>query len=66
MRRKLAWGAMALLVVAAIGFFGVAPGWVDRDMNRIDGSTAGRCLRFRTRPGRSTPRSSSSTCIPTA
>ena len=37
MKRKLAWGALALLLVAAIGFFGVVPGWVDRDLNRIDG-----------------------------
>jgi len=37
LKRKLAWGLLALLLVAAIGIFGVAPGWVDRDMNRIDG-----------------------------
>ncbi len=37
MRRRLAWGALALLLVAGIGFFGVVPGWVDRDLNRIDG-----------------------------
>ena len=37
MKRKLAWGALALLVVAAIGVFGVAPGVVDRQMNQVDG-----------------------------
>ncbi len=38
MKRKWAWAALALLAVAAIGVFGVAPGVVDRDMNRIDGA----------------------------
>lgn len=36
-RRRIALGSLALLAVAAIGFFGVVPGWVDRDMNRVDG-----------------------------
>ena len=37
MKRKIAWGALALVAVAAIGFFGFAPAYVERDMNRIDG-----------------------------
>jgi microsomal dipeptidase-like Zn-dependent dipeptidase len=36
-RRKLAWAALALLAIAAIGVFGVAPGVVDRQMNQVDG-----------------------------
>jgi membrane dipeptidase len=35
--RKSLWAILALLVVAAIGFFGIAPGYVEADMNRIDG-----------------------------
>ena len=38
MKRKLGWGALALLLVAALGLFGIAPAWVDRDLNRIDGA----------------------------
>lgn len=37
MRRKLAWGALALIVLAAIAFFALAPGMVERSMNKIDG-----------------------------
>ncbi len=35
--RKSFWALLALLVVAIIGFFGIAPGYVEADMNRIDG-----------------------------
>jgi membrane dipeptidase len=35
--RKWLWGITALLAVGAIGFFGVAPGYVEASMNRIDG-----------------------------
>jgi membrane dipeptidase len=35
--RKWVWGLGALLVVAAIGFFGFLPGYVEGSMNRIDG-----------------------------
>lgn len=37
MKRRLAWGALGLLAAAAIGFFALAPGIVERSMNRIDG-----------------------------
>lgn len=37
MKRKLAWSALALLVLAAVAFFALAPGIVERGMNRIDG-----------------------------
>lgn len=37
MTRKIAWGALALVVLAAIGFFGFAPGMVERGMNKVDG-----------------------------
>ena len=35
--RKLKWIALALLALAAIGFFAVAPGQIETGMNRIDG-----------------------------
>ena len=35
--RKIFWGMAALLIVAAAGFFGFAPGYVEASMNRIDG-----------------------------
>ncbi len=35
--RKGLWGVMALLLVAAVGFFGFAPGYVEASMNKIDG-----------------------------
>ena len=35
--RKLLWGAGALLLAAAIGFFGFLPGYVEASMNQIDG-----------------------------
>jgi membrane dipeptidase len=35
--RKWVWALGALLVVAAIGFFGFLPGYVEGSMNRIDG-----------------------------
>lgn len=37
MKRKIAWGVLALVVIAAIGFFGFAPGMIERDMNKVDG-----------------------------
>lgn len=37
MKRKIAWGALALLALAAVAFFALAPGIVERGMNRIDG-----------------------------
>lgn len=37
MKRKIMWGALALVAVAAVGFFLFAPAYVERDMNRIDG-----------------------------
>ena len=36
MRKKI-WIPVALLVVAAIGFFGVAPGYIEGSMNVVDG-----------------------------
>lgn len=35
--RKWLWGLAILLLVAGIGFFGFAPGYVESSMNRIDG-----------------------------
>jgi membrane dipeptidase len=35
--RKRVWVPLALLVVAAAGFFGIAPGYLEADMNRLDG-----------------------------
>ena len=35
--RKRYWIPLALVAVAAIGFFGIAPGYVEGSMNRIDG-----------------------------
>ena len=35
--RKLLWGVGALLLIAAIGFFGFAPGAIEASMNQIDG-----------------------------
>jgi membrane dipeptidase len=35
--RNWLWGLAALLTVAAIGFFGFLPGYVEASMNRIDG-----------------------------
>ena len=37
MKRKIAWGALALLALAAVAFFVLAPGMIERGMNRIDG-----------------------------
>jgi membrane dipeptidase len=36
MRKKI-WIPLALVVVAAVGFFGIAPGYVEGSMNQIDG-----------------------------
>jgi microsomal dipeptidase-like Zn-dependent dipeptidase len=35
--RKWHWGIAALPALAAVGFFGIAPGYVEGSMNRIDG-----------------------------
>jgi membrane dipeptidase len=35
--RKWLWGLAILLLVGGIGFFGIAPGYVEGSMNRIDG-----------------------------
>lgn len=35
--RKRIWIPLAALAVAAAGFFGMAPGWLEADMNKIDG-----------------------------
>lgn len=35
--RKLIWIPLALVIVAALGFFGFAPGYVEGSMNKIDG-----------------------------
>jgi membrane dipeptidase len=35
--RKWLWALAALLLVAGVGFFGFAPGYVEGSMNRIDG-----------------------------
>ncbi len=35
--RKRIWVPLTLLAVAAIGFFGVAPGYLEADMNKLDG-----------------------------
>lgn len=37
MKRTILWGALALVALAAIGFFGFGPAYIERDMNRIDG-----------------------------
>ena len=35
--RKFFWVILALLVVGAVGLFGIAPGYVEASMNKIDG-----------------------------
>ncbi len=35
--RKWIWGLAVLVAVAAIGFFGIAPGYVEASMNKVDG-----------------------------
>ncbi len=35
--RKRVWVPLAVLGLAAAGFFGIAPGWLEGQMNRIDG-----------------------------
>ena len=37
MKRKLAWGALALVLLAAVAFFALAPGAIERGMNKVDG-----------------------------
>lgn len=39
MKRKILWGLLALLIVAAVGFFGFAPGIVENGMNKIAATT---------------------------
>lgn len=36
MKRRIALGFALVLVIAAIGFFGIAPGLVDRSMNQVE------------------------------
>ena len=35
--RKWIWGLAVLVAVSAIGFFGIAPGYVEASMNKVDG-----------------------------
>lgn len=35
--RKSIWGLAVLVAVSAIGFFGIAPGYVEASMNKVDG-----------------------------
>ena len=35
MKRRIIWGVVALIVVAAVGFFGFAPGIVESGMNKV-------------------------------
>lgn len=35
--RKFFWGIVALLLIGAVGFFGIAPGYVEASMNKVDG-----------------------------
>lgn len=35
--RKFFWAVIALIAVGTVGFFGIAPGYVESAMNRIDG-----------------------------
>ena len=35
--RKMIWIPIALLSVAAVGFFGIAPGYLETQMNKVDG-----------------------------
>jgi membrane dipeptidase len=35
MKRKILWGLLAVLVLAAVGFFGFAPGIVEGSMNKV-------------------------------
>ena len=36
MKRRVAWGVLTLLVIAAIGLFGFGPGIVERGQNELD------------------------------
>lgn len=36
--RKFFWTVIALIVVGAVGLFGIAPGYVERSMNKVDGN----------------------------
>lgn len=35
--RKFFWAVIALLIIGAVGFFGIAPGYVEASMNKVDG-----------------------------
>ena len=35
--RKFFWGIVALILIGAVGFFGIAPGYVEASMNKVDG-----------------------------
>jgi microsomal dipeptidase-like Zn-dependent dipeptidase len=35
--RKFFWGIVALLLIGAVGLFGIAPGYVEASMNKVDG-----------------------------
>ena len=35
--RKRVWMPLAVLALAAVGFFGFAPGYLENSMNKIDG-----------------------------
>ncbi len=37
MMRRIVWSLLALLALAAVGFFAFGPGYIERSMNRIDG-----------------------------
>lgn len=39
--RKRVWIPLTILAVAALGFFGIAPGYLESSMNRIDGKPLG-------------------------
>ena len=39
MKRRIAGGIIALLVLGAIGLFTLGPGIVERGQNKVDGST---------------------------
>ena len=36
MRKKILWGLAIVLVLGAIGFFGIAPGYVESSMNKVE------------------------------
>ena len=44
--RKFFWGIVALLLIGAVGFFGIAPGYVEASMNKVDGKPLPNWLRY--------------------